>query len=132
MRARRDTDLKVQSRVLGYVSRMSGGAPDDARCLFCLGGGDAAGLPAPVGVRVPGLFRVDARDVPRPVGRGRARAAGAGAETHTLDLLLDVQAAIHGPSAAATRDRAVGKARAQGGDSKEAPPGEERVRRGDR
>ena len=41
-RARRDTDLEAQLRALSYVSHMSGGAPDDARCLFCLDGGDAA------------------------------------------------------------------------------------------
>ena len=41
-RARRDTDLDVQARALARVSCMSGGAPDDARCLICLGAGDAA------------------------------------------------------------------------------------------
>ena len=41
-RARRDTDLEVQSRALGRVSSMSGGAPDDVHCLACLNGGDAA------------------------------------------------------------------------------------------
>ena len=40
-RARRDTKLEAQSRALAHVSCMSGGAPDDARCLFCLDGGDA-------------------------------------------------------------------------------------------
>ena len=43
-RARRDTDLEVQSRALARVSQMSGGAPDDAHCLFCLDGGDPRGL----------------------------------------------------------------------------------------
>ena len=41
-RARRDTDLEVQSRALARASHMSGGAPDDARCMFCLDGDDAA------------------------------------------------------------------------------------------
>ena len=40
-RARRDTDLAAQSRTLARVSHMSGGAADDAHCLFCLDGGDA-------------------------------------------------------------------------------------------
>ena len=35
-RARRDTDVEAQSRALARVSHMSGGAPGDARCLFCL------------------------------------------------------------------------------------------------
>ena len=35
-RARRDTDLDAQSCALARVSHMSGGAPGDARCLFCL------------------------------------------------------------------------------------------------
>ena len=34
-------DLEVQSRALARVSHMSGGAPDDAHCMFCLDGGDA-------------------------------------------------------------------------------------------
>ena len=38
-RARRDTDLEVQLRALARVSCMSGGAPDDARCLFCVSTG---------------------------------------------------------------------------------------------
>ena len=33
-RAHRDTNLEVQSRALAHVSHMSGGAPDDAHCLF--------------------------------------------------------------------------------------------------
>ena len=41
-RARRDTDLGVQSRALARLAHMSGGTPDDTRCLFCLGGADAA------------------------------------------------------------------------------------------
>ena len=41
-RARRDTNPGVQSRALACVSNMNGGAPGDARCLFRLGGGDAA------------------------------------------------------------------------------------------
>ena len=41
-RARRDTDLEVQSRGLARVAHMSGGAPGDAHCLTCLDGGDAA------------------------------------------------------------------------------------------
>ena len=40
-RAHRDTDPEVQSRALARVVHMSGGAPGDARCLFCLDGGDA-------------------------------------------------------------------------------------------
>ena len=40
-RARSDTNLEAQSRALARVSHMSGGAPDDARCLFCLDWGDA-------------------------------------------------------------------------------------------
>ena len=43
-RARRDTDLDMQSRALARVSHMSGGAPDEARCLFCLDGAGAANL----------------------------------------------------------------------------------------
>ena len=39
--APRDTDLGAQSLALARVARMSGGAPDDARCLFRLGGADA-------------------------------------------------------------------------------------------
>ena len=39
-RARRDTDTEVQSRALARVSHMSGGAPDEACCLFCLDRGD--------------------------------------------------------------------------------------------
>ena len=38
-RARRDTNLEAQSRALARVSHMSGGAPNDARCLFCLDNG---------------------------------------------------------------------------------------------
>ena len=34
--ARRDTNLEAQSRALARVAHMSGGAPDDACCLFCL------------------------------------------------------------------------------------------------
>ena len=41
-RARRDTDLEVQSRALARVAQMSGGAPNNAYCLFCLDAGDAA------------------------------------------------------------------------------------------
>ena len=41
-RARRDTNLEVQSRALARVAHMSGGAPDDAHCLTCLDRGDAA------------------------------------------------------------------------------------------
>ena len=41
-RARRDTDLDVQSRALARVAHMSGGAPDDARCMVCLDEGEAA------------------------------------------------------------------------------------------
>ena len=40
-RAYRDTNLEAQSRALARVSHMSGGAPGDARCLFCLDEGDA-------------------------------------------------------------------------------------------
>ena len=40
-RARRDTDVEAQSRALARVSHMSG-APEDAQCLFCLDGTDAA------------------------------------------------------------------------------------------
>ena len=40
-RAHRDTDIEVQSRALARVSHMSGGAPGDAHCLFCLDGGGA-------------------------------------------------------------------------------------------
>ena len=40
-RARRDTNIEAQSRALSRVAHMSGGAPDDARCLFCLDGGGA-------------------------------------------------------------------------------------------
>ena len=40
-RARRNADREVQSRALARVAHMSGGAPGDARCLFCLDGGDA-------------------------------------------------------------------------------------------
>ena len=39
-RARRDTNLEVQSRALACVAHMIGGAPADARCLFCLDWGD--------------------------------------------------------------------------------------------
>ena len=41
-RARRDTDRDAQSRALARVSHMSGGAPADARCMFCLDWGDAS------------------------------------------------------------------------------------------
>ena len=41
-RARRDTDIDAQSRALARVAHVSGGAPDDAHCLLCLDGGDAA------------------------------------------------------------------------------------------
>ena len=41
-RAHRDTDVEVQSRALARVAHMSGGAPNDAHCLFCLDGGNAA------------------------------------------------------------------------------------------
>ena len=41
-RARRDTDLEVQTRALARVAHMSGGAPDDEHCLICLDRGDAA------------------------------------------------------------------------------------------
>ena len=37
----RDTNLEMQSRALVRVAHMSGGAPDDAHCLFCLDQGDA-------------------------------------------------------------------------------------------
>ena len=40
-RAHRVTNTEVQSRALARVSHMSGGAPDDAHCLFCLDRGDA-------------------------------------------------------------------------------------------
>ena len=40
-RARRDTNPEVQSRALARASCMSGGAPHDARCMFCLDWGDA-------------------------------------------------------------------------------------------
>ena len=42
VRACRDTDREVQSRAIARVSCMSGGAPDDARCLFCLDGANAS------------------------------------------------------------------------------------------
>ena len=39
-RAHRDTNIEVQSRALACVSYRSGGAPDDAHCLFYLDRGD--------------------------------------------------------------------------------------------
>ena len=39
--ARCDANLEVQSRALAHVAHMSGSAPDDVRCLFCLDGGGA-------------------------------------------------------------------------------------------
>ena len=56
-RARRNTDLEVQPSARARVSGMSGSAPDDARCLFCPDGGDAAD--PLIWVCVPGLGRVD-------------------------------------------------------------------------
>ena len=41
-RARRDTNLEVQSRALARVAHMSGGAPAGARCMFCLDWSGAA------------------------------------------------------------------------------------------
>ena len=38
-RVRRDTNRDAQSRALAYVVHMSGGVPDDVRCLLCLDGG---------------------------------------------------------------------------------------------
>ena len=54
-RARRDTDLAVQSRARARVAHMSGGAPDDTRCLFCLDGDDATD-PLLRGCACRGLF----------------------------------------------------------------------------
>ena len=77
-----------------------------------------------------GLVRVDARDMPGQVRGGRASADATGAVLLRLALLLDVQAALYGPGQAATRDRAVGEARAHGGYRRQAPRGDGLVRRG--
>ena len=39
--ARGHRDREAQSRALARIALMSGGAPDDAHCMFCLGGSDA-------------------------------------------------------------------------------------------
>ena len=44
-RAHHDTDIEAQSRALAHAARMSGGAPNDARYLFCLDGGDTEDPP---------------------------------------------------------------------------------------
>ena len=90
---------------------MSGGAPDEAHCLFCLDGGDAAD----------------------PLTRGCA-CRGSSGWSHVTCLVkfaetartppgeppfaawLGVQASAHGPGPAAARDCAVGEASARGGD----------------
>ena len=66
-RARRDTNLEAQSRALARVSHMSGGAPDDARCIFCLDrGGRRAQCPSGT---VPGHDKSDHQESNTRQGR---------------------------------------------------------------
>ena len=88
--------------------------------------------PAHAGVRLPRLGRVDTRDLPGQVRGGRAITTAGVADPRRLKVLPDAQAAFHGPGTAAARGRAVGEARALGGDRRQAHRGGSLVHRGAR
>ena len=68
---------------------------------------------APALVHLPGIVRVDARDVPDQACGGRASAATRGAALCCLGLLPVVQVALYRCGEAAARDRAVDRVRAR-------------------
>ena len=88
--ARRDTDREAQSRALARVAHMSAraGLPHVLRQ-------GRRREPAHAGVRIQGLGRVGARDVPRHAGGSRANTAATSAALHRLGLLIGAQAAAH-------------------------------------
>ena len=77
VRVRRDTNLEAHSRALACATRASGGAPDDAHYLMCLDRGRRHRATR-AGVCLPGLVRVDARELSDPDDRGRASVAAGG------------------------------------------------------